>query len=740
MSSSGQQTGVIHVHSSYSHDCGDSLERLREFALERQIAFIGLTDHAEDFSPGRFDDYVHHCHALSDERVRIVPGLEYRFDGFPGMHLLALGLKRWIAPRTPDEFVRQARDAATFTIAAHPRLANYRLPECVAQAIDAVEVWNASYNTRYLPDPRAIRLLHDIRRTRPDVVGTVGLDQHDCGNDRQVRVVVTDDIGDPIAALKTGQFTNLGRTMSFGPGVKWNSAKLGMLTAARWTLDRVERAQERIARRSNPGHPKPFFQAPGGSPTARRVLLISPRFPPALDVGGRRWQKMARYVAERGWELDVIAIHPECLESPDWSALSDLPPGTRVYGIRPSMVRLPALIEWAWKLFRKVRSKTPTPATGDMGATTSDGVPARPDSVPRSEIRWSLTGLRGYVRAYNVWALSREFEQEARELFALARRIIAPNVHDAIISCGPPHSAHEAARRVARESGVPFVVDMRDVWSLIQRCLEPYASPLLVHLMRQQESRVVNEASLIVANTEPVRAALAQAYPQARDRILAVTNGFDDDPIPRTQSGSQFIVAHAGTIYMGRDPRCLFRAARQVVEELNLSPSQFAIRFMGSNDRGLSLNEMADAAGIGAFVHVEEGGPRARAFEFMAQAQMLVVLPQDWDLSLPAKLFEYIRFDAWLLALAERNSATELVLRDTDADVVSPKDISAIAAVLRTRYEQYARGKRPLPIARDPRLSRRYQAEILLDALERRVRPSSMSEPPVLAGTVAAHP
>ena len=147
-----------------------------------------------------------------------------------------------------------------------------------------------------------------------------------------------------------------------------------------------------------------------------------------------------------------------------------------------------------------------------------------------------------------------------------------------------------------------------------------------------------------------------------------------------------------------------------------------------SNDRGVSLHEMADAAGIGAFVHVEEGGPRARALEFMAQAHMLVILPQDWDLSIPAKLFEYIRFDAWLLALADGNSATGRLLRDTDADVVSPTDISAIAAVLRARYEQYASGKRPRPIARDPRLSRRFQAEVLLDALERHVRPSSIRE------------
>lgn len=247
--SATRRTGVIHIHSSYSHDCRDSLERLREFALERGIAFLGLTDHAEDLGAERFDTYVRHCGAVSDAQVAIVPGLEYRFDGFPGMHLLALGLTRWVAPRTPHEFIHQARDAATFTIAAHPLLANYRLPEVVSQGIDAIEVWNASYNTRYLPDPRAIRLLHAIRRTRPDVVGTAGLDQHDCGNDRQVRVVVDGGVGDPIAALKAGRFTNQGPTMSFGPTIQWNPARLRAVSVARWALDRVERVQERLVRR-----------------------------------------------------------------------------------------------------------------------------------------------------------------------------------------------------------------------------------------------------------------------------------------------------------------------------------------------------------------------------------------------------------------------------------------------------------------------------------------------------------
>jgi hypothetical protein len=243
---------VIHVHSNYSHDCFDSPERLREFALARGIAFVGLTDHAEDLGAERFEQYVRHCWAVSDANVSIIPGLEYRFDGFPGMHLLALGLTRWIAPRTPGDFILQTRDVARFTIAAHPILANYRLPDAVAGGIDGVEVWNATYNTRYLPDPRAIRLLYAIRRTRPEVVGTAGLDQHDSRNDRQTRVVIDHGERDFFAALKAGRFQNVGRTMAFGPRIEWGPIRFTLLLTARWTLDHVERAQARFARRFLP--------------------------------------------------------------------------------------------------------------------------------------------------------------------------------------------------------------------------------------------------------------------------------------------------------------------------------------------------------------------------------------------------------------------------------------------------------------------------------------------------------
>src|SRR5262245_15128636 len=242
-------TAVVHVHSSYSHDGKDSLEGLRAFGLTRGIGLIGMTDHAEDLDRERYAVYVDHCDAVSDGRLRIVPGLEFRFKGHPRLHLLALGLTRWIEPVQPRDFIEQTKGHSAFTIVAHPVLCRYRLPGEVESGIDAIEVWNATYNTRYLPDPEAISLLHRVRDRRPEVVGIAGLDQHDSRNYRETRLTLrSDDKNDPLGALRSARFINHGRTMSFDSAVSWGPVRLGLLKAARWGYDGVERLQDRTSR------------------------------------------------------------------------------------------------------------------------------------------------------------------------------------------------------------------------------------------------------------------------------------------------------------------------------------------------------------------------------------------------------------------------------------------------------------------------------------------------------------
>lgn len=225
--------GAIHMHSDYSHDGRDSLESVRESCMARGVSFVGMTDHAEDLVAEEFEEYKLQCAELSEPGFLMIPGLEFRFAGLGGLHLLALGLQDWIAPSTPAEFFDQARTAAKMTVLAHPVLARYQIPAVVLEQVDAIEVWNGNYNTRYLPDPRSIRLVHEVRGRRPELVATVGLDQHDSRNDRELRVVLPEAAADPIAELRAGRFTNLGRTMRMDSRALLSPARLGVLSAVR---------------------------------------------------------------------------------------------------------------------------------------------------------------------------------------------------------------------------------------------------------------------------------------------------------------------------------------------------------------------------------------------------------------------------------------------------------------------------------------------------------------------------
>lgn len=240
--------GVIHMHSDYSHDSQDSLETIRETSLARGIRFVGMTDHAEDLQPEVFSEYLKHCEALSDEQLVMIPGLEYRFAGLKGLHLFALGLREWITPKTPEEFFDMTRDTAQMTVLAHPVLARYKIPDVVLDRVDAIEIWNGNYNTRYLPDPRTIAIVHTVRRRRPNVVATVGQDQHDSTNDRELRVVLPRPTTDPIAALHAGEHTNVGRTMRFDARASITPGRLALLRSVRAAFDVAERAQDTTVR------------------------------------------------------------------------------------------------------------------------------------------------------------------------------------------------------------------------------------------------------------------------------------------------------------------------------------------------------------------------------------------------------------------------------------------------------------------------------------------------------------
>ena len=396
----------------------------------------------------------------------------------------------------------------------------------------------------------------------------------------------------------------------------------------------------------------PFHQSPAPAPApARRLLVLTYNFPPSRRLaacGGRSWSALP---PSAGWGADVICLAPGDVEDADQAE-----PARPAAARPPVRSPGPRAAAQAHRL-PKLAGRAPlrSPAARDR-VERSAAAGTRVASVARSleAAPWRF-GRRDLARAYFAYNEFASMERWAADAAALARSIVGPE-HRVVVSSGPPHLAHVGAAAVARHAALPHVVDLRDPWSQVERISDDFASPLYFRLAAKHERAVLPGASLVATNTAAAHASLGALYPSLADRIVTVMNGSDDDPLPPPRRDRTFVLAYAGTIYLDRDPRPLFRAAAQVVRELALAPDDFSIRFIGDvgNFSGVPIGEMAREAGIADFVQHGPPRPRHEAMRFLADAAMLVSLPQDSDMAIPAKLFEYVRFNAWLLVSCPR--------------------------------------------------------------------------------------
>jgi teichuronic acid exporter len=489
------------------------------------------------------------------------------------------------------------------------------------------------------------------------------------------------------------------------------SVSLGALAYAAVVVGLYRRRFVHVMRLFRGGAPRSATDpaAPKG-----RLLLVCYHYPPDPAIGALRWQKFTRHAAARGWGVDVIMRDPAAIPNADPERLRDLPPGVVRIGVADRPFWFDELERRAAKLYRRFRPPT----------IAVDSLRAEEVSRPRSG--------RDLVRAYFAVIAYLRMRRWAADAARAAEGLLDRNVHRAIVACGPPFSACLAGRTLATRTGLPLIIDLRDPWGSPQRLPEATASPLTLMLNRRAEARAVGAAALVVANSTPVGDDMRARYPRAR--VIDVPNGYDEEDVPLGTPRPKFIIAYAGTIYLDRDPTMLFRAVKQVVDARGLTPAELSIEFMGAvtGGEGRSLADRAREAGIESFVIEHGTRPRREALAFLSKASMLVMLQQDADMVIQGKLYEYMLFDSWLLALAEKDSATARLLSGSDADVVSGADSEAMARVILQRYDEYRAGVRAVPLAIDQRFSRAARAATFFAQLDQvvQIAPASAAPPP----------
>ena len=437
----------------------------------------------------------------------------------------------------------------------------------------------------------------------------------------------------------------------------------------------------------------------GASP--RRILLLTTTYPPRTEVGAARWEGFTPALVSAGWGIDAIIELPSQPEPPDWGRLERLPDDVRVAAIAVGLPWWHATLMRARAQFRGIPRATDNVSTRDPGPAL-----------------WT-SGLK--VRQAMSAAVYAARSRQGVDDLAAAATALADDRHRIIVSSGPPHYVHIAASRLARKRHIPHVVDLRDPWGRI--AIPPEDRFLPDRQLRRSEGPTLDRASLIITNTIAAQRVLQGRFPALRDRILCMPNGSDLDPIDASTlpRPSRFCIAHCGSLYLDRDPRPFLRAAGRVRERLSLGPDDFRVVFMGAPTRvgGRSLDELAAEAGLAGMFEERPAGTREEARQLLRESAMAVAFQGETRTQVPAKVFEYVAFPVWLLALVGTESATADVLANSDALVMDIDDEAAATHAIETCYRRFRAGESARPVGWDGRFSRARQAERLVAELQR---------------------
>jgi hypothetical protein len=211
---------------------------------QRGLAFAALSDHAEDVDESAMAGLVEACDALSHDGFALIPGLEHRLDS--GVHILALGQKRLVAAGSPIHTLARLSSEGCVLIAAHCP-ARVELTASLLEMLSAVEIWNVSRHTRYLPTSGGLVAYRRWAEAYPNLFAIGGLDMHS-GSEWGCEVALDRDCEiTPEAVLteiRKGRFCTKGRFVSFDS--RPNGGVRDLIFAAGDALAGVRDARNRV--------------------------------------------------------------------------------------------------------------------------------------------------------------------------------------------------------------------------------------------------------------------------------------------------------------------------------------------------------------------------------------------------------------------------------------------------------------------------------------------------------------
>lgn len=339
------------------------------------------------------------------------------------------------------------------------------------------------------------------------------------------------------------------------------------------------------------------------------ILILAHSYPPVSHSGAERPRRFAKYLSRFGHPVEVLTS----------TQFARIPSEPGIHRIPQAETGVKALLHKAMKIV----------------------------TIPMQRYDYGIT-----------WVV---------HSIPYAKRLLEKIGPCCVISTYPPLSVHITALALKRKYRIKWIADFRD----------PLRNPFRPALWAAQradryyEETILRLADLVLVNTDASTADLQERYPQYRDKIHLLWNGYDPEedvhPLPVTPRATR-LLAHIGTMYPGRHPNLLLESLERLTKRGIVKPGALQIFISDINTATMPNLELYERmVKEGAIVFGKERVPRSEALRITQEADLLLLLdltPGPESHQVPAKVFDYVRAGRPILLFTSHNSPTEMIVQN----------------------------------------------------------------------------
>ncbi|MCK4718477.1 MAG: glycosyltransferase family 4 protein [Thermoplasmata archaeon] len=383
-----------------------------------------------------------------------------------------------------------------------------------------------------------------------------------------------------------------------------------------------------------------------------RLLYVAYHFPPIGGVNSLRNYKLAKYLHNHGWEVEVLSV-----EMAEWKRRSSLYDEGLLDEVRHVKIH----------------------RTKGVGERFLNGLPRK--------LHMNAKWLRAPDECI-YWA---------RLARSRAIQMIKEGEFDALLTTSYPTSSHLLGYWIKEKTGIPWIADLQDPW--VRNYGIPFPSRFHKKREMKMESSVVKTTDLVLNVTRSLAEEMRSEYSnQPGDKFDVLHNGFDPEDFPGKGYGRKgnMTILFTGSLWK-LDPSPVMEALCILGKTGRLDPA-LRLKFVGNTPR--KWKEKAKNMGLENIVEFQDAVPHSTVPGMLETADCLLQIlyrGEGKERILGGKLGEYLDSRRPILTVANKGELAEVMREANVGPIVEPENVEGIAKALHGLVEGWKRGETARP-------------------------------------------